>query len=82
MPQADIIEEMELETIDDPITNECKTLVFKSMNQLDPEYLCDLFTRNSLCSSYSPRHTVADLRLPKVNKWPERLLIYRCKIME
>ena len=42
-----------------------KTMVFKSLNQLAPEYLCGLFTRNSLCSSYSLRNTGTNLRLPK-----------------
>ena len=39
-------------------------MVFKSLNELAPQYLCDLFTRNSHCSSYSLRNTGTDLRLP------------------
>ena len=64
-PGGPLIEEMGCKTIDELITCESKTMVFKSPNQLAPEYLCGLFTRNSLCSSYSLRSAGTDLRLPK-----------------
>ena len=64
-PGGSLIEDMGWKTIDELITCESKTMVFKSLNQLAPEYLCGLFTRNSLCSSYSLRNTGTDLRLPK-----------------
>ena len=64
-PSRPLIEEMGWKTIDEMITGESKTMVFKSLNKLAPQYLCDLFTRNSLCSSYSLRNTGTDLRLPK-----------------
>ena len=66
MPQADLLSKrMGWKNIDELITCESKTMVFKSLNQLTPEYLCGLFTRNSLCSSYSLRKTGTDLRFPK-----------------
>ena len=40
-------------------------MVFKSLNDLAPQYLCNLFTKNSVCSSRSLRNTETDLRLPK-----------------
>ena len=64
-PGRPLTEEMGWKTIDELITCESKTMVFKSLNQLAPEYLCGLFTRNSLCSLYSLRNTGTDLRLPK-----------------
>ena len=64
-PGGPLIEEMGWKTIDELITCESKTMVFKSLNQLAPEYLCDLFTRNSLCSSCSLRNTGTDLRLSR-----------------
>ena len=64
-PGRPLIEGMGWKTIDELITCESKTMVFKSLNQLAPEYFCGLFTRNSLCSSYSLRNAVTDLRLPK-----------------
>ena len=60
-----LIEGMRWKTIDELITSESKTLIFKSLSLLAPQYLCDLFIGNSLCSSYSPRNAGTDLRLPK-----------------
>ena len=40
-------------------------MVFKSLNELAPQYLCNLFTKNSACSSHNLRNTETDLRLPK-----------------
>ena len=42
-----------------------KEMVFKSLNDLAPQYLCNLFAKNSACSSRSLRNTETDLRLPK-----------------
>ena len=47
--------------------NESKTMVFKSLNDLAPQYLCNLFTRNSACSFHNIRSTETGLRLPKKN---------------
>ena len=52
-------------TVEELIGNESKTMVFKSLNDLAPQYLCNLFTKNSACSSRSLRNTETDLRLPK-----------------
>ena len=54
-------------TIEELIDNESKTMVFKSLNDLVPQYLCNLFTRNSACSFHNLRSTETDLRLPKKN---------------
>ena len=62
-PSRPLIEVLGWKTVDELITGESKTMVFKSLKELAPQYLCDLFTRNSLCSSYSLRNTVTDLRL-------------------
>ena len=40
-------------------------MVFKSLNELAPRYLCNLFTKNSQCSSRNLRNTETNLRLPK-----------------
>ena len=63
-PSRPLIELLGWKTVDELITGESKTMVFKSLNELAPQYLCDLCTRNSLCSSYSLRNTGTDLRLP------------------
>ena len=64
-PSRPLIEELGWKTIEELIGNESKTMVFKSLNDLAPQYLCNLFTKNSECSSRSLRNTVTDLRLPK-----------------
>ena len=63
-PSRPLIEELGWQTVDQLISSESKTMVFKSLNELAPQYLCDLFIRNSHCSSYSLRNTGTDLRLP------------------
>ena len=74
-PSRPLIEGMGWKTVDEMITGESKTMVIKSLNKLAPQYLCDLFTTNSLCSSQSLRNTGTDQRLPKKRS------SNRCKIM-
>ena len=50
--------------IADLISFESKQLVFKSLNKQAPQYICNLFQRNSDCSSRDLRNTATDLRLP------------------
>ena len=40
-------------------------MVYKSMHEMTPPYLCDLFTKNSTSSSYVLRNRATDLKLPK-----------------
>ena len=54
-----------LKTIEQLIADESKIMVFKSLHDLAPPYLCNLFTRNSKSSSYALRNTATDLKLPK-----------------
>ena len=51
-------------SIDDLISSESKQLVFKKLNNQAPKYICNLFQRNSDCSSRDLRNTATDLRLP------------------
>ena len=66
-PSRPLIVELGWKTIEELIGNESKTMVFKSLNDLAPQYLCNLFTRNSACASRNLRNTETDLRLPKKN---------------
>ena len=66
-PSRPLIVELGWRTIEELISNESKTMVFKSLNDLAPQYLCNLFTRNSACSSCNFRDTETYLRLPKKN---------------
>ena len=63
-PNRTLIKGLWWKTVEELASGESKTMVFKSLNKLAPQYLCDLFTRNSLCSSYRLRNTGTDLRLP------------------
>ena len=64
-PSRPLIVELGWRTIEELIGNESKTMVFKSLNDSAPQYLCDLFNRNSACSSRDLRNTETDLSLPK-----------------
>ena len=66
-PSRPLIVELGWRTIEELIGNESKTMVFKPLNDLAPQYLCNLFTRNSACASRNLRNTETDLRLPKKN---------------
>ena len=50
--------------IADLISFESNQLVFQSLNNQAPQYKCNLFQRNSECSSCDLRNTATDLRLP------------------
>ena len=64
-PSRPLITELGWKTVDELIDNETKTMVYKSLRDLAPQYLCNLFTKTSACSSRSLRNTETDLRLPK-----------------
>ena len=63
-PSRPLIDQLGWKTIEQLVASESKTMVFKSLHELAPQYLCDLFTRNSKCSSYVLRNSETDLRLP------------------
>ena len=64
-PSRPLIAELGWKTIEELIGFETKTIVFNSLNDLAPQCLCNLFTKNSVCSSRSLWNSEADLRLPK-----------------
>ena len=63
-PSRPLIDKLGWKTIEQFIASESKTMVFKSLHELAPQFLCDLFTQNSKCSSYVLRYSETDLRLP------------------
>ena len=63
-PSRPLVDQLGWKTIEQLIASESKIMVFKSLHELAPQYLCDLFTRNSKCSSYVLRNSETDLRLP------------------
>ena len=72
-PSLPLIRSMGWETIDDLINQEMKTITFKSVNRLAPQYLIDLFTRNLNSSSHNLRNTDSDVQISKIKiyKWTE-----------
>ena len=64
-PSRPLIDQLGWKTIDELLASETKTMVFKSLHELAPQYFCDLFTRNSKSSSYVLRNSETNLRLPK-----------------
>ena len=62
-PSRPLIERLGWKTIEQLISYESKTMVFKSLNDLAPQYLSSLFERNSQCSTRCLRNTETDLRV-------------------
>ena len=66
-PSRPLIDKLGWKTLEKLICDESKTMVYKSLHKLAPQYLCDLFTRNSVGCSRNLRNTATDLRLPMKN---------------
>ena len=64
-PSRPLIERLGWKTIEQLISYESKTMVFKSLNELAPQCLSSLFKRNSQCSTRCLRNTETDMRVPK-----------------
>ena len=63
-PSSPLIKNLGWMSITDLISFKLKQLVFKSLNNQAPQNICNLFQRNSDCSSRDLRNTATDLRLP------------------
>ena len=59
-----LIKKLGWPTISDIILSETATIMFKSTNSLAPEYLSELFVKNSALNTMRLRNTEADLRVP------------------
>ena len=66
-PGLPFIERLGWQTIVELITSESNIMVFRSLHDLAPKYMCNLFTKASQQSSRNLSNTAADLRLPKKN---------------
>ena len=64
-PGLTLVKQLGWKTIDELIDSESNSMVFKSLNNWAPQYLCNLFTRMSQLPSVSLRNTTTDLKLPK-----------------
>ena len=66
-PGQPLIKRLGWKTIDELIASESNIMVFKSLHELAPQYMCNLFTKTSQLTSRNLRNTATDLRLPKKN---------------
>ena len=66
-PGLPLIKNLGWKTIDELIGSESNIMVFKSLHELAPQYMCNLFTKTSQLTSRNLRNTATDLRLPKKN---------------
>ena len=66
-PGLTIVKQLGWKTIGELIDSESNTMVFKSLNNLASQYLCNLFSGMSQLSSVNLRNTTTDLRLPRRN---------------
>ena len=79
-PCQPLIKVLGWKTIDQLITSETNIMVYKSLHELAPQYMCNLFTRASQLTSRCLRNTLTDLRLlkKKLENWPIMFLFQRC----
>ena len=63
-PSRPLIVSLGWKTIRELVDEESRSMVYKSLNELAPQYMRNLFTRNSACNSRSLRNSATDLRLP------------------
>ena len=64
-PSKMLIKQLGWRTIEEMIEYESRVMVYKSVNGLAPQYLQDIFNRNSENPSYELRSTATDLHIPK-----------------
>ena len=59
-----LLSKLEWPTIDEIIKGETTNMVYKSINNLAPKYLCSLFTKSSSRDTITLRHSELDLYVP------------------
>ena len=64
-PSDNLIKQLGWSKIDEMIQYESRVMVYKSVNELAPHNLNDLFIRNIENPSYELRNTATDLQIPK-----------------
>ena len=63
---SDLIKTLNWPTIADMLQVETACMVYKSINELAPDYLSQIFARNFACSRKNLRNTTTDLQIPLV----------------
>ena len=73
-PSMPLIRSLGSEAIEDLINQEIKTIPFRSVNKLAPQYLIDLFTRNSHFSAINFRNIDSDVQIQRLQPLIPKLL--------
>ena len=83
-PSDNLMKQLGWSKIDEMIQYESRVMVYKSINELTPHYLHDLFIRNIENPSYELCNTATDLQIQKTTygQWPKRVLVSGSKTME
>ena len=63
-PSKPLLQKLEWKTIVELIADETKMMGFKSLNDFGPQYMLNMFTKNSQLNERTLRNTTTDLRLP------------------
>ena len=64
-PSKPLLQKLDWKTIVELIADETKMIVFKSLNDSGPQYMHNMFTKNSQLSERNLRNTTTDLRFPQ-----------------
>ena len=60
-----LIQNLDWKTINDTITHESRAMVYKSINDIAPQYVSEMFTRNLHDATRQLRNTNTDIKLPR-----------------
>ena len=63
-PSKPLLQKLGWKCIEELISDETRLMVFKSLNDLGPNYMYKIFTKNSHFTERNLRNTTTDLRLP------------------
>ena len=73
-----LIKTLNWPTVADMIQVETACMVYKSINELAPDYLLQIFTKQSACSRENLKNTATDLQIPLVKTCSgQRTVSYR-----
>ena len=64
-PSKQLIQNLNWKTINDMIKHEIRTVVYKSINNIAPQYMSNMFTRNLQDATRQLRNANTDIKLPK-----------------
>ena len=80
-PRKPLFHKIGWKSIEELLADETKLMVFKSLNDLGPKYMYNMFTKNSHFTKRNLRHSTTYLRLPlRKSTVGQKSFLYRCGI--